>query len=86
MECVEEFSAIQIDLEEDMVEPVNAGQFQNTIIDQKIIELKMNHIPKGMVPLEILFDNNDVYVNLLTNLLMITQPTVIFEHKRSIRW
>jgi hypothetical protein len=26
-----------------------------------IVELKTNHIPKGIVPLEILFDSNDVY-------------------------
>jgi hypothetical protein len=26
-----------------------------------IVELKTNHIPIGLVPLEILFENNDVY-------------------------
>jgi hypothetical protein len=25
------------------------------------VELKNNHIPRGLVPLERLFDNNDVY-------------------------
>ena len=64
LECVKEFLAIQIDLEEDIVELVNVGWFQNTIVDQKLIELKTNHIPKGMVPLEILFDHNDAYLNL----------------------
>lgn len=29
---------------------------------QKIIELKTNHIPKGLVPLERIFDNNDVFL------------------------
>ena len=28
---------------------------------QKIMELKSNHIPKGLVPLEMFFNNNDVY-------------------------
>ena len=28
---------------------------------QKIMKLKRNHIPKGLVPLERLFDSNDVY-------------------------
>ena len=28
---------------------------------QKIMELKSNHIPKGLLPLERLFDSNDVY-------------------------
>ena len=30
--------------------------------DPKIIELNTNHIPKGLVTLEILFDTNDVYL------------------------
>ena len=29
---------------------------------QKIIELKTNFIPKGLVPLERIFDNNDVFL------------------------
>jgi hypothetical protein len=32
------------------------------IANHEIIELKRNHIPKGLVPLERLFDNNDVCV------------------------
>ena len=32
------------------------------IIEHEIIELETNHIPKGLVPLERLFDNNDVYM------------------------
>lgn len=28
----------------------------------KIIELKTNHIPKGLIPLERIFDNNDVFL------------------------
>jgi hypothetical protein len=34
--------------------------FQNKVVGSKILELKTNHIPKFLVPLEILFDNNDV--------------------------
>lgn len=64
MECVEEFSASQIDLEEDTTELAHSCQFQNTIANQKIIKLKTNHIPKGLVPLERLFENNDVYLKL----------------------
>jgi hypothetical protein len=33
---------------------------QDTIAGHKIIELKTNHLPKGLVPLERLFDHNDV--------------------------
>ena len=32
------------------------------IVGQEIIYLKTNHIPRGLVPLERLFDNNDVYL------------------------
>ena len=36
--------------------------YENLIVGQDIIDLKTNHIPKGVVPLERLFDNNDVYL------------------------
>ena len=35
---------------------------QKQIIDQLIIQLPTNHIPKGLIPLEKLFDQNDVSV------------------------
>ena len=31
------------------------------MVGHDIVELKTNHIPRGLVPLEILFDNNYVY-------------------------
>ena len=62
LECIEEFVATQIDNEEDIDELAENIQLKNTLIDQKIIELRINHIPKGLVPLEILFDSNDVYL------------------------
>jgi hypothetical protein len=34
----------------------------NKIVDHQIIQLPSNHIPKGLIPLEILFDGNDVAV------------------------
>jgi hypothetical protein len=36
--------------------------FLNKIVDHHIVQLPSNHIPKGPVPLEILFDKNDVVV------------------------
>jgi len=33
----------------------------NTIENHDIIELRGNHLPKGLVPLERLFDSNDVH-------------------------
>jgi hypothetical protein len=37
--------------------------YQNVIAGKEIIQLKNNCIPKGLVPLEELFDNNDVEKN-----------------------
>jgi hypothetical protein len=34
----------------------------NKIVDHHIVQLPSNHIPKGLVPLERLFDRNDVFV------------------------
>ena len=34
------------------------------IIEHEIIELKTNHISKGLIPLERLFDNNDFFMKL----------------------
>jgi hypothetical protein len=36
------------------------GYFENRIAGRDIVQLKRNIIPKGLVPLEKLFDNNDV--------------------------
>jgi len=34
----------------------------NTIANHEVIELKTSHFPKGLVPLETLFESNDVRV------------------------
>jgi hypothetical protein len=62
LETIDEFSAISIDQENenDDEEVHSADIFQNNIVGHKIIELKTNHFPKGLVPLERLFDHNDV--------------------------
>jgi hypothetical protein len=36
----------------------------NKIADHKIVQLPNNHIPRGLVPLERLFDRNDVVVKI----------------------
>jgi hypothetical protein len=38
--------------------------FLNKIANHHIVQLPSNHIPKGLVPLEILFDGNDVAMKL----------------------
>ena len=63
LESVEEFADIQIDDEQEIVENQNSNPFQKTMVGKKIIDLKTNFIPKGLVPLERLFDYNDVFLN-----------------------
>jgi ribonuclease HI len=62
LETIDEFSNISIDQdnENDDVEVHAANILQDSIVGHKIIELKTNHLPKGLVPLERLFDHNDV--------------------------
>ena len=38
----------------------NDGYFKNQIVGKDIMQLKNKIIPKGLVPLEKVFDNNDV--------------------------
>jgi hypothetical protein len=59
---VVEFYALQIDQDQDTKEIPHADIFLNKIVDHHIVQLPSNHIPKGLVPLERLFDRNDVVV------------------------
>jgi ribonuclease HI len=62
LKTIEEFSNISIDQdnENDDMEVHAANVLQDNVVGHKIIELKTNHLPKGLVPLERLFDHNDV--------------------------
>jgi hypothetical protein len=60
LETVEEFSALHIDQDSASEEDSQADTFLNKIVDNHIVQLPRNHIPKGLVPLERLFENNDV--------------------------
>jgi hypothetical protein len=62
LETVDEFSALHIDQDHDIEESPHADVFLNKIVDHHIVQLPSNHIPKGLVPLERLFDRNDVVV------------------------
>ena len=62
LECIDEFSESQIDEEEESLESPDKASYKNMIAGQEIIDLKTNHIPRGLVPLERLFDNNDIYL------------------------
>jgi hypothetical protein len=60
---VDEFYLIHIDQHEDVDEDKQNLNFQNMIARNKVLQLPSNHIPKGLVPLEIFFYHNDVLVN-----------------------
>ena len=49
---------VEQDIVEETAEAAEKNSYQDTFVGRKIIE---NHIPKGIVLLESLFDNNDVY-------------------------
>jgi len=51
------------EVNEDTVVCKNNDLFQNQIARRDIVQLKNNIIPKGLVPLENIFDNNDVAKN-----------------------
>jgi hypothetical protein len=65
----DEFANLNIDDEccceenEDATVLNNDDLFQNQIVGRDIVHLKNNIIPKGLVPLETFFDNNDVAIN-----------------------
>jgi ribonuclease HI len=60
LETVDEFSALHIDQDHDSEVTPHADVFLNKIANHHIVQLPSNHIPKGLVPLERLFDGNDV--------------------------
>jgi hypothetical protein len=49
-----------------MMMKVEQPKLKNKIAAHEIVQLSTNRIPKGLVPLERLFDNNDVAVKLQT--------------------
>jgi ribonuclease HI len=62
LETVDEFSDMHIDQDQDYEEIPHVDVFMNKIANHHIVQLPSNHIPKGLVPLERLFDRNDVVV------------------------
>jgi ribonuclease HI len=60
LETVEEFSAMHIDQDSVSKEKLDDGNFLSKIAERDIVKLPNNHIPRGLVPLERIFDRNDV--------------------------
>ena len=47
-------------IEEEGEEAIGMGKLKDSLGGKDIVQLKSNHIPKGLIPLESLFDQNDV--------------------------
>jgi hypothetical protein len=62
LQSVDEFSALHIDQDLDLESHPHPEIFLNKIANHHIIHFPSNHIPKGLFPLERLFDGNDVAV------------------------
>jgi hypothetical protein len=62
LQSVDEFSALHIDQDPDLEGDPRPEELLNRIANHQIIQLPSNHIPRGLVPLERLFDGNDVPV------------------------
>jgi ribonuclease HI len=62
LETVGEFSSLHMDQDPDSAIDPHPNVFLNKIVDHHIVRLPNNHIPKGLVPLERLFDINGVVV------------------------
>jgi len=60
---IDEFADLQIDQENEHDNEIKEPKFRRKITSHEIVQLSTNRIPKGLVPLERLFDNNDVVVN-----------------------
>jgi hypothetical protein len=62
LQSVDKFSALHIDQDPDLEGDPRPEEFLNKIANHQIIQLPNNHILRGLVPLERLFDGNDVPV------------------------
>jgi hypothetical protein len=64
MDTLHKFSSSHIDQDQDTEEIPHVDIYMNKNVDHYIVHLPSIHIPKGLVPLERLFDRNDVFVNI----------------------
>ena len=64
LQVVDQFSVLQIDEDRSEINENTSGidtsDFNSKIVDHDIIQLSNNFIPKGLIPLEKLFNQNDV--------------------------
>jgi hypothetical protein len=62
LQSIDDFSALHIDEGPDEGPNHHPGELLNKVAHHHIIQLSSNHIPRGMIPLERLFDGNDMAV------------------------
>ena len=60
LQLVDEFSDMHIDQENLNMEESKQLKLKDKVADQNIVQLPNNYIPRGLVPLEELFDHNDI--------------------------
>ena len=60
LQVIDEFFEIQIDQNNDALLEDPKSQLRNKIGKNSIVQLPSNYIPKGLIPLERLFDHDDV--------------------------
>ena len=60
LQVIDEFFEMHIDQENETIEECSQSKLKDEISQDSIVQLPSNHIPKVLVPLKKLFDNNDV--------------------------
>jgi ribonuclease HI len=60
LQSIDDFSASRIDEDPDTDGSDHPEELLDKVADHQIIQLPSNHIPRGLIPLERLFDGNDV--------------------------
>jgi ribonuclease HI len=60
LQSIDDFSASHIDEDPDTDDSNHPGELLNNVADHQIIQFSSTHIPRGLIPLERLFDGNDV--------------------------
>ena len=61
LQLVDELSDIHIDQENLNMEESKQLKLKDKVVDQNIVQLPNKYIPQGLVPLEELFDPNDIH-------------------------
>jgi hypothetical protein len=92
LEMIDEFSETHIDQENQndpvwiMQERENPKKFKDRIANHRILLLKNNQIPKGLILLERMFDQNDIPLNLPCSLSLKRLKIVMLDQMKIRKW